>query len=178
MLAAADADSHSGVVEVINGLGIEWRLLASQLVIFIILFLILKKYAYRPILKMLDERQRRVAESVANVEKIKNELAASERTRRVILAKANEAANALLAKAKSDADSLTARKAQETVLQIEAMLKKAGETAARERERLAGELRQEMGRLVVLTTSKVIGRALSAADQERLQQEALEGLKK
>ncbi|MDR1145332.1 MAG: F0F1 ATP synthase subunit B [Verrucomicrobiales bacterium] len=177
LLAAADADSQGGVAEVIHGLGIDWRLLLSQCIIFLILFFILKKYAYRPILKLLDDRQRRVAESMANVEKIKTELAATEQTRRDILAKANESANALIAKAQADAGSLTARQALETARQVEAMLKKAEETAAQERERLANELRQEMGKLVVLTTSKVIGRTLTVEDQARLQKEAVEGLK-
>ena len=177
LLAAADANEGSAVMQLIGSLGIHWQQFVSQLVIFLILFWVLKKFAYQPVLKMLDERQRRIAESMANVEKIKSELATTEKTREEIIAKANESANALIAKVKTDADLLNARKVQETVQQVETMLNKAEESAALERERLVNELRQEMGRLVVLTTSKVIGRTLTAEDQERLQKEAMEGLK-
>ncbi len=174
-LAAADGDGS--VSQLIGSLGINWQQFVTQLLVFLILFFILKKFAYQPILQVLDERKKRIEESMAQVEKIKQELAATEQTRQEIVARANEAANALIAKARADAEALTARKTRETARQIETMLQQAGEAAAQERERLVNELRQEMGRLVVLTTSKVIGRTLTAEDQERLQQEALAGLK-
>jgi len=166
-----------GFTKVIGDLGIEWPALIAQLVIFVILFLALKKYAYQPILKVLEERKKRIEESMANVEKIKSDLAETEKTRQEIIAKANVTANELIAKAKADAEALNAKKVQDTVQQVESMLRKAEEAAAQEREKLANELRQEMGRLVVLTTSKVIGRTLTAEDQARLQKEALDALK-
>jgi F-type H+-transporting ATPase subunit b len=175
--AAAHDEAASGFVKILNDLGIQLPAFIAQLVIFVVLFLVLKKFAYQPVLKVLDERKKRIGESIANVEKIKNDLAATEKARHEIMAKANETANGLIAKAKSDAEMLNAKKIQEAVQQVDSMLKKAEESAAQERERLVNELRQEMGKLVVLTTSKVIGRTLTAEDQARLQKEALEGLK-
>jgi F-type H+-transporting ATPase subunit b len=176
-LADANGESAGEFSKVLGNLGIHWQQLISQLVIFIVLVWILKKFAYQPVLKVLDERKKRIEESMANVEKIKNDLAATEQNCQAIMAKANATANALIAKTKSDAESLNAKKIQETVRQVETMLKKAEESAAQERERLLDELRQEMGRLVVLTTSKVIGRSLTVEDQARLQKEALADLK-
>jgi F-type H+-transporting ATPase subunit b len=174
LASAAAADRFT---QIMGRLGVDWQQILSQFVAFAVWFFILYRFAYKPIIKLLDERQRRIAESMANVEKIKAELATTEKTREEIIAKANESANALIAQVKTDADLLNARKVQETVQQVETMLNKAEESAALERERLVNELRQEMGRLVVLTTSKVIGRTLTAEDQERLQKEAMEGLK-
>ena len=170
-LASAAADRFT---QITGRLGVDWQQILSQLVAFAVLFFILHRFAYKPIVKLLDERRRRIEESMENVEKIKRELAATEQTRQEILAKANEAANALMEKVKGDAEALNAKKAAETVRQVEEMLKKAEEAAAQEREQLLDKLRQEMGRLVVLTTSKVIGRTLTAEDQERLQREAME----
>ena len=176
-LADANGESAGSFSKLLGDLGINWQQFVSQLIIFIVLVWILKKFAYQPILKVLDERKKLIADSMANVEKIKHDLEATEKTRQEIMAKANEAANALIDKAKTDADTLNAKKIQEAVQQVEAMIQKAEQAAAQERARLLEEMKQEMGRLVVLTTSKVIGRTLTAEDQARLQKEALEGLK-
>jgi F-type H+-transporting ATPase subunit b len=68
------------------------------------------------------------------------------------------------------------RKLQEAVAQAEAMLKKAQEAIALERQQMMAELKREIGRLVIETTSKVSGKVLSTEDQRRLNEETLREL--
>lgn len=156
--------------------GIDGGKFAAQIVVFLVLFFLLKKFAYTPIQKILEQRRQQIAQSVANAERIRVELEEAERTRAALVKKANEQANALIEEARASADKIGGQKIQEAIAQAEGVLRKAEETAARDRERIMAELKNEMGKLVVATTAKVVGRALTADDQSRLEKEALSNL--
>lgn len=162
--------------ETLAQLGIYWPKLIAQTVAFGVVFLILTRYAYRPILKLLEERRQKIAESLENAERIKLELAEADRTRADVIAKANQQATQMIEEAQKSASLLGERKLQEAVAQAEAMLKKAQEAIALERQQMMAELKREIGRLVIETTSKVSGKVLSAEDQRRLNEETLREL--
>ena len=60
------------VAEIAHQFGVTWQLLISQIILFVIVALALKKFAYGPILEMLEQRRTRIAESLANADKIKS----------------------------------------------------------------------------------------------------------
>lgn len=156
--------------------GFDATKLIIQLAVFLILFGVLWKFAFKPIQQILDERQKRVEESMANAERIKKELDEAEKHRAERMKEANAEAMRLLEEARNSADALGSKKVQEAVAQAEAVLRKAEEAATREREQMMNELRAEMGRLVVDTTAKVVGKTLTDEDRKRLQAETLEQL--
>ncbi|MEO0453043.1 MAG: F0F1 ATP synthase subunit B [Verrucomicrobiota bacterium] len=160
-------------MEVLNDLGVYWPKLIAQVINFTIILLVLRFFVYKPILKKLEERRTKIADSVANAERIKKELEEAEIARAERIKQANAEAAKLLAEARESADNLGARKVQEAIAQAEGVLKKAEEAAIREREEMMKQLRAEMGRLVVDTTSKVVGKTLTDADRKRLQDEAV-----
>ena len=164
-LAAAGAEGDKGMLETF---GVNAPLFISQLVAFIIVALVLKKFAYKPVLDMLEQRKARIAEAEANAEKIKSELAETESARDKILEEARTEANRLIEETRSAAAELKEAKTQESISSAEAIIAKAQEAAAAERDKLMAELKQEVGRLVVETTCKVTGKVLTAEDQQRL----------
>jgi len=168
-LAAAGAERDKGMLETF---GVNAPLFISQLVAFIIVALVLKKFAYKPVLDMLEQRKARIAEAEANAEKIKSELAETESARDKILEEARTEANRLIEETRSAAAELKEAKTQEAISSAEAIIAKAQEAAAAERDKLMAELKQEVGRLVVETTCKVTGKVLSAEDQQRLIEDA------
>jgi F-type H+-transporting ATPase subunit b len=147
-------------------------LIFSQLIAFIIVALLLKKFAYKPVLDMLEHRKTRIAEAEVNAEKIKSELAATESARDKILEEARTESNKLIEETRSAAAELREAKTQEAISSAEAIIAKAQEASAAERDKLMAELKQEVGRLVVETTCKVTGKVLSAEDQQRLIEDA------
>ncbi|MDD5262075.1 MAG: F0F1 ATP synthase subunit B [Methylacidiphilales bacterium] len=163
-------------MEILNNFGIDLGRFFGQLAIWLVLFIILKKYAFGPILNVLEERKRLIAEGVANAERIRQELEAAEKKRVELMAQAGAEGNRLIEEAKKSADLIGAKKVQEAVQQAETLIRKAEEAAALDRERMMGELKQELGRLVVATTSQVTGKILTAEDQVRLQKETISGL--
>src|ERR1041385_6232258 len=148
------------------------RLFLSQVISFIIVALLLKQFAYKPILKVLEERRQRIAEGLLNAEKIKQQLAEAEQRHAEILAQANAQAQKMIDEARESAANVAERKQQEAVTAAEQIMAKAREASAIEHEKTMTELKGELGRLVVDTTAKVTGKVLTSEDQRRLQEEA------
>jgi F-type H+-transporting ATPase subunit b len=158
--------------ELLNTFGIEWPKFLAQLILFIVVYFILKRFAFGPIIAMLEERRRRIEEGQLNAEKIKQQLAEAEKRHAEILAKANAEAQKMIDEARASASVVAERKQQEAIAAAEEVLAKAREASAIEHERTMAQLKRELGRLVVDTTAKVTGKVLTSEDQRRLQEEA------
>jgi len=144
----------------------------SQVFSFVIVAFLLKRFAYKPILAVLEQRRQQIAQAHLNAEKIKQQLVEAEQRHAEILAKANAEAQKMIDEAVSSAAHLSERKQQEAVALAEQIVAKAREASAIEHERTMTHLKRELGRLVVDTTAKVTGKVLTPDDQRRLQEEA------
>jgi F-type H+-transporting ATPase subunit b len=152
--------------------GFDTKIFLSQVISFVIVALVLRQFAYKPILAILEERRQKIAEGLLNAEKIKQQLAEAEQRYAEILAKANAQAQKMIDEARESAEHVAERKQQEAIVAAEQIVAKAREASAIEHERTMTELKHELGRLVVDTTAKVTGKVLTADDQLRLQEEA------
>ncbi len=152
-------------------LGIDWRALIMQLISFSIVFFVLWRFAYKPIFAMLQTRRDKIAESLANAEKIKSDVARTEAERQKILADAGDKANKLIDDARHAAARVREEETQKAISAAEQIVIKAREAAAQERVQMLTELKREVGRLVVKTTTMVTGKILTPDDQKRLAEE-------
>ena len=157
--------------ETLQQLGIQWPKLIAQVVNFTIVLFILWKFAYRPVLAMLEQRRQKVADSIANADKIKAELAATEASRRAILDKANADSNKFIEEARVAAAKVLEQETQKAIATANDIISKARQANEAELARMKTELRREVGRLVVSTTAKVTGKILTPDDQNRLAEE-------
>ena len=163
------AASEGGVVGgIAKEFGVNWQLFISQLIAFIVVALVLKKFAYKPVLDMLDQRRERIAQAEANAEKIQAELAETQAERDKVLAEANQKAQEMIDDAKEAAKQVGEAEGQKAVKQAEEIIRKAREATEADRDQMMSELKAEIGRLVVETTAKVSGKVLTAEDQQRL----------
>ena len=151
--------------------GFNTSLFVSQIISFGIVAFLLHKFAYKPILKVLEERRHRIEEGLANAEKIKAELAKTEAQRQEILNQANQQANKLIEEGRAAAEQVRERETQKAIAEAASIIAKAQEAAAAEHARMLAELKREVGRLVVETTGRVTGKVLSPDDQRRLADE-------
>ena len=152
-------------------LGIQWHMLLAQTISFSIVFFVLWKFAYGPIFAMLNARRDKIAEALANAEKIKGDVAKTELERQKILADAGDKANQLIDDARQAAARVREAETQKAIAAAEQIVTKAREAAAQERAQMLAQLKREVGRLVVQTTSTVTGKILTADDQKRLAEE-------
>ena len=139
--------------QTLHDLGIYWPKLIAQTVNFGIVLFVLWKFAYKPVLNMLAQRREKIAESMANAEKIKAELAAAEASRREILEKANADANKFIEEARAAAGRVREQETQKAIAAAEQIIAKAREAAAADHARMLAELKREVGRLVVPITN-------------------------
>ena len=151
--------------------GFDWVMFGSQCISFLIVCILLQRFAYKPILKVLEERRERIAEGLINADKIKQQLAEAEVRYNEILTKANADAQKMLEEAKASAAVLSDRKAQQAISEAEQIVTKAREAAVAEHDRMLVELKREVGRLVIDTTIKVTGKILTPEDQKRISEE-------
>lgn len=151
--------------------GVTWPKLIAQIIIFLILYGTLNKFAFGPIIKVLEERRRRIEEGQANAEKIKVQLAEAEKRYEEVLHKANLEAQQLIEEARKSGDALSQKQAQDAIRQAEEIISKARADISIERNKMESEVRKEMVGLVVNTTAKVTGKVLTPDDQARLNEE-------
>lgn len=170
--ALGQGSSLEGLQAVQKQLGLYYAEFIAQLIGFSILLFVLHRYAYKPVLEVLEQRRLKVAQSVENADKIKRQLEEAALDHKRIIAEAHEKAAKTLAEAQKASETQSQQKLQETVAQVEALIKKSQEAMALERDKMISEVRREMARLVVATSGKVIGRNLTPEDQTRLQAEA------
>jgi len=157
--------------DLLQTLGIQWTKLIPQLFNFGIVLWVLWKFAYKPVFTMLDARQKKIADSVANAEKIQAELAKTESERLRILNQASDVANQMIEQAREAAARVREVETQKAILAAEQIIAKAREASAQDHAKMLAELKREVGRLVVQTTMTVTGKVLSPVDQVRLADE-------
>ena len=158
-----------GRVETISRtFGVDWPHLGAQIISFSILCAVLYRWAYRPILKILEERRQQIALGQANAEKIKAELDKTEVMRQEVLQKANAQGIKLVEEAHAAAARVQERETQKAIAQAQQIVAKAQEAAVQDHARMLGDLKREVGRLVVQTTAAVAGKVLTPEDQRRL----------
>ena len=172
-LLAAAAENPGILENISKTFGLNAPFFIAQVVNFFLVIFVLKKFAFGPIQKMLEERRARIAEGEANLVRIQKQLADSEANTAAAIAKANEDAARLINEAKTSAAALSEQKAQEAIAAAQQILAKAEAAARAERAAIKAELKQEFGRLVASTTAQVTGKVLTSDDQARLSQEAL-----
>jgi len=172
IIAAATGGVTDILRETADTFGWNWKLFLSQVISFCIVAFLLRRFAYKPIPAVLEDRRRKIEEGQLNAEKIRKELAEAEKRYQEIVAKANADAQRMIDEARESSAHVAERKQQEAIAAAEQILAKAKEAAALEHERQMQTLKRELGRLVVDTTAKVTGKVLTPEDQKRLQEEA------
>ncbi len=155
----------------IQALGVHWEKILAQVILFLIVYLILKKFAFGPIMAILEDRQQRIAKGEENLKKIAADLAAAEARQSEIVNNANTKADKMISDARESADSLGEKKRVEATNEAAAIVAKAREAGDLERSQILTELKRDFGRLVIDTTGKVTGKVLTSEDQERINTE-------
>lgn len=158
--------------EIARTFGVDWPHLLAQMVSFSIVCAVLYRFAYAPVLRMLETRRQQIAQGLANTEKINAELAAIELKRRDVLVAAQVEATRIIAEARGAARRLADQEAQRAKTAADHALARAREATEQERRRLLAEVRREATHLVIETTAAVAGKVLTEADQRRLTAEA------
>lgn len=156
-----------------GALGIDLWGLIVQLIAFVAFVLLFWRFALGPITNMLDERSRRISESMEAAERMRLEMAAAGARNEEILAEARQQAQQIITQAREVGDATMARAQQEASEQAETYLARAQATLRQETEQARLQLRQELADLAVMAAGRIVKKELDPAAQSRLIEETL-----
>lgn len=176
LVLLAQVGSSGRPERIVDAFGVDWPHLIAQVISFCIVCVVLYRYAYQPVLKLLEERRKQIALGLANSEKIKAELARTEAMRQEVMIQANDQAMRLIEEARAAAARVQEQETQKAIAAAEQIIAKSREAAAQDYARMLTELKREVGRLVVQTTATVTGKILTPEDQRRLAEETAKRL--
>jgi len=156
------------------GLGLLfWTLLA-----FIVVFLILKKFAWKPILATLKEREEGIADSIATAEKVKAEMAQLKNENEALMQKAREERATMIKEAKEASDKMIAEAKDKAKAEYDRIVADAQQTIQQQKNAVLTEVKNQVGALVVEVSEKILKKELSnKTEQEKLIKELAEGVK-
>ncbi len=164
-------------MELINTLGIDWRILLWQVVVFLVLLGVLRKFAYGPILAALNARREKIAVGLADAEAAAQAKTAAERTRQEIVAAAQQEAARIVAAAATASEAQRAESLLRTRAEVERLLREGAQQLAQERGAMMAGAESELGGVLKLSLEKVLGRIVTEKDHERLLADALAAAK-
>ena len=141
-------------------LGINWPVLLTQVVTFIILLLILRFVAYKPLMRMLDERSQRVKESMEQAESVKEQSAQAEEEVKKQLEAASREGQERIARAVRAGEENRQQAQEEARQEADSLINRARVEIQRERDNAVDELRKEFADLTIMAAEKVIDRSL------------------
>jgi len=154
-------------------LGILWGNLLWQCLAFLVLIGLLYRFAYKPVIGILDERANRIRESMDQAEQIRRDNAAAAQKAEQIMGEAQMQTREILAQAQQMSQRTISAAQAEAREQREKLLADAHKQIETDTQRAKDELQREVARLAILAASKVVGRSLDTPDHYRLVDEAL-----
>jgi len=173
IVLASLTDTAQGIVETF---GIDWPMLIAQAINFLIVAFVIWKFAFKNILSTIREREKQIADSLSNADKIKLELEETEKQQQETLQEASLEAKKTISIAQEQAKAFIEEQKEDARKQAEEIISKAKLAMEQERERVLREAREEIASLVVLTTSKVLSKDLSEEERVRFSTKATEEL--
>ncbi len=155
-------------------LGINWPVLLTQVVTFIILLVVLRIFAYKPVMRMLDERSKRVRESMDQAEALKEQSTRGEEQVKKQLEEASREGQERIARAVKAGEDVKQRSQEDAKKEAETLLTRARSEIQRERDDAISEVRREFADLTVLAAGKVIEKSLDKKEHRELIDKVLE----
>ncbi|MFA7685328.1 MAG: F0F1 ATP synthase subunit B [Candidatus Gracilibacteria bacterium] len=164
-------------MELITKLGIDPTLLIAQIINFLVLFFILKKLIYKPLLNLFDKRKKMIEKNVEDTKRIEERLEKLEVERKAILSDASKEAMLVVENAKKE----SAKEREEALVkakkEISTLAERYREQLAAEKIAMIRELRAEMAELIIAGSQKILQKEFSGDAQKKLMDAVNEELK-
>jgi F-type H+-transporting ATPase subunit b len=163
--------------KILTDFGVQPVYLAAQMVNFIILLLVLKKFLYRPILKVLQDRKKTISDSLLKSEQITTQLQTTEVKIAEELSEASRQARVIIANASKTAHRIIIEAHEKAQVDVDLMMEQGKQSISVEREMMKNEMHDELAGLVVLGMERVAGKVLDQPDHTKIVDQTINSLK-
>ena len=165
-------------MELLQKLGIDWRLFIAQLVNFAILLFVLNRFAYKPLLSFMEKRREQIAQGLKDAELAKKQRTTAEEEKRQLLADTHKQAQQIIEEAHKRAEVVLAQNVDETQKTVAKMLEEGKARLEHERVSMMREARTKIAELVVLASERLTSHAIDTDTHQDLIDTALNELDK
>ncbi|MFA6961457.1 MAG: F0F1 ATP synthase subunit B [Opitutaceae bacterium] len=162
---AAHGEGSNAITQLTDSFGISVPFILAQVVSFSVVAFVLWKFAFKPVLATLDERKHKIAGGLQYAEEMKTKLEAAQQQTAAQLKDAQIAASKIIDEARKLAKELAEREAAAATERSAAQLAKAQQAIELEHKKMLDEARNEIARLVIATTERVLAKKLSDSDR-------------
>lgn len=162
------------ILETLAKVGFDWRMGVFNFVNFMVVFFILRHFAFGPILRVIEDRQKKMKDGLDNYEKSKSELMMAERKAQELVDDAKVEANRVLEKSHDEAKEIADDMKASARKEIEGLISQAKTRIAKDRSEMKESLRKETAELVVAATEKVLGSTIDKKQNDELIKGSLE----
>ncbi len=158
----------------ISELGINWGVLLTQVVTFVVLLVLLRFVAYKPLMRMLDERSKRVKDSLEQAEAVKTQSAKTEEELKKQLEQAGREGQERIARAIKAGEDIKQKAQADAKKEAENLIVRARAEIRRERDEAVDGVRREFADLTVLAAGKIIEKSLDKKEHRELIEKVLQ----
>lgn len=155
----------------------ELGLFFWTLVAFLTVFLILRKFAWGPILKSLNERESGIADSLAKADRLKEEMAQMQNENEQLMVKAREERSQMLKEAREEADRILNKAKEEQKVVTDKMLADARMQIEQQKMAALTEVKNQIGNLAVEVAEKVLRKELAGDKQSEYAHQLVDEIK-
>jgi F-type H+-transporting ATPase subunit b len=173
----AEAAHEAAPEGVLGTLGINWKLFIAQLANFAIVLFVLWKWAWKPILKVLDDRSRRIEQSVNDAKRIEEEMKLLDKRRNDGLRAAEQSAQTIITEANASAKATREQLLAESKKEAAQVLAIGKTQLEAEKNRMVHEAKTEIADLVVEASEKVLAESMNDKRHRALVEKVLESAK-
>lgn len=158
---------------IMPSLGIDIRSIVFQLINFGILLWILQRFAFRPLIQVLQDRKEAIEESLRTADELDLAKAEMEKTRQSLIAQARQESDVIVQQAKQVAEDIVSKAHDKAAQQTDAMKKRAEQEIEQQVVQAQSAMKSEVANLVVMATEKIIKKKLDPVQDEALITQAL-----
>lgn len=171
LLSILAAEEEAGGIA---ALGFDLPSLIVYLVNFTILLVVLYLFAYKPVLRIMDQRSDRIREGLETAERVRQEAAVQQEEMEKRFEEGRQEGQALLAQAREMADRYREEEREKARQEAEAFVARARDDIQRERDEAIDQVRRHFAELAILAAEKVIERSLDESSHRDIIEKVLE----
>ncbi len=171
--STAETQHEGGIGAVAGTFGLRGDLFAAQLVNFLLVLFVLWRFAYKPIIRMLEEREAKIAKSVNDADAIEKRVADLENERRDVLATARKEAQEIVVQAVQLSDTRKTEMVDAAKREVERVVEKSKQQLVVEREAMLREVRKDIVDIAMKAAARIVHNGVDEKKSQSLAEEVV-----
>ena len=166
------------IVENLGKIGFDWKMALFNLINFLILFWILKRFFFKPVLKVVNERDKQIQTSIENIQQAKTELSMAQKKAQDIVDEGKIKANKVIEKGTDEAKMLAEDIKSNAKQEVDLLVKQAKKNIEIDKRAMKQEIQSETATLVVMAVEKILDEKMTSDNDQKFTKSVILDLNK